>query len=85
MLLGSGAASAEVQEEGRKSTTPVSPRLAPQLSPNSKTNLVGLHLDLCFYFLCLQVRNGVSIYRRRLGRVEDLPLFPAPKPTPTAL
>jgi hypothetical protein len=41
----SGAASAEVQEEGRKPTTPASPGLAPQLSPNSNTNLVGLSLE----------------------------------------
>jgi hypothetical protein len=34
----SGAASTEVQEEGRKPTTPASPGLAPQLSPNSNTN-----------------------------------------------
>jgi hypothetical protein len=34
----SGAASAKVQEEGRKPTTPASPGLAPQLSPNSNTN-----------------------------------------------
>jgi hypothetical protein len=34
----SGAASAEVQEEGRKPTTPDSPILAPQFSPNSNTN-----------------------------------------------
>jgi hypothetical protein len=34
----SGAASAKVQEEGRKPTTPASPELAPQLSPNSNTN-----------------------------------------------
>jgi hypothetical protein len=44
----SGAASAEVQEEGRKPTTPASPGLAPQLSHNSNTNWVGLRLDLCF-------------------------------------
>jgi hypothetical protein len=44
----SGAASAEVQEEGRKLTSPASPGLTPQLSPNSNTNLVGLCLDLCF-------------------------------------
>jgi hypothetical protein len=34
----SGAASAKVQEEGRKLTTLASPGLAPQLSPNSNTN-----------------------------------------------
>jgi hypothetical protein len=34
----SGAASAKVQEEGRKPTTLASPGLAPQLSPNSNTN-----------------------------------------------
>jgi hypothetical protein len=48
-VTGSGAASAEVQEEGRKPTTPASPGLAPQLSPNSNTNLLELSLDLFFF------------------------------------
>jgi hypothetical protein len=44
----SGAASAEAQKEGRKLTTPASPGLAPQLSPNSSTNFGRALPDLCF-------------------------------------
>jgi hypothetical protein len=99
----SGAASVEVQEEGRKLTTLTSPGLAPQLSPNSNTNFGRASLDLFSLFhqgeasplkgstrplvkLSPEVRNWASIYMgRKHGRVKDLPLFPAPKPTPTVL
>jgi hypothetical protein len=50
----SGAASAEVQEEGRKPTTLASPGLAPQLSPNSNTNFG--RASLLFF-----VQGGLSI------------------------
>jgi hypothetical protein len=78
----SGAASAEVQEEGRKPTTLASPELAPQLSPNSNINFGRASLDLRFSSSCFGSEEWASIYRgRRLGRVEDLPLFLWAKPT----
>jgi hypothetical protein len=52
----SGAASAEVQEKERKPTTPASPRLAPQLLPNSNTNFGIASLDL----FCFPPRRGLS-------------------------
>jgi hypothetical protein len=33
-------------------------------------------LDLCFSLCPLEVRNGLLFIGGRLGRVEDLPLFP---------
>jgi hypothetical protein len=40
----------QVQEEGWKPTTPASPGLAPQLSPNSNTNFGRASLDQWFFF-----------------------------------
>jgi hypothetical protein len=53
----SGAASVEVQEEGRKLTTLTSPGLAPQLSPNSNTNFGRASLD---HFFSFPPRGGLS-------------------------
>jgi hypothetical protein len=60
----SGAASAEVQEEGRKRQL----RLLPDSHLNSHLILtlilVELRLDLCFSFSYLEVGRMASIYRR---------------------
>jgi hypothetical protein len=68
------AASTEVQEEGRKSTTPASPGLTPQLSPNSNTNLLGFCLDLCFSYSCFGSEECASIYKGR--RLWEQPASP---------
>ena len=70
----SGAASAEVQEEGRKPTTPASPGLALNSHLILTLILVELRFDICFSCSCFGSEEWASIYRgRRLGRVEDLP------------
>jgi hypothetical protein len=67
----SGAASADLQEEGRKPTTLASPGLAPQLSPNSNTNFGRASLDLFFTF---PPRRGLSFEGNHssLGEVVSL-------------